>query len=90
MHKKKIVHRDLKPENILFTNSGILKVIDFGTSLKFNKKMTELEGTPYYVAPEMLEGCYDEKCDIWSIGVIFYIILIGSPPFNGNRTNEIL
>ena len=46
-------------------------------------------GTPYYIAPEVIKGAYDEKCDIWSIGVITYIIMSGIPPFNGNSDEEI-
>jgi len=82
-HVNNIVHRDLKPENILFdsklTNSNI-KVIDFGASTKFdhNEMMTKRIGTPFYVAPEiLLKKPYDEKCDVWSLGVIMYILLCG-------------
>ncbi len=84
LHSKNIVHRDIKPENILFDGTGHLKLVDFGTS-KFagKRKMKNTYGTPYYVAPEVLSEEYDIKCDIWSCGVILYILLSGSPPFNG-------
>lgn len=55
-----------------------------------NKKMTHLLGTPYYIAPEVLYGKYTEKCDIWSIGVILYILLSGKPPFNGCNDKEVI
>jgi calcium-dependent protein kinase len=93
-HSKQITHRDIKPENILFLtkepNSGI-KLIDFGLSKKFNhkEKMHSILGTPYYIAPEVLKGDYDCKCDIWSIGSITYMMLCGSPVFNGQSDSEI-
>ena len=84
------MHRDLKPENIIFENldkHSNLKIIDFGTSRKFDpiKKMNKKLGTPYYIAPEVLKENYDEKCDIWSCGVILYILLCGYPPFSGRN-----
>lgn len=87
-HKNKIVHRDLKPENILLEQNkefDQIKIIDFGTSLVYdpNKQLDEKLGTPYYIAPEVLNKNYGEKCDIWSCGVICYILLSGQPPFNG-------
>jgi calcium-dependent protein kinase len=81
-HDQHIVHRDLKPENILLeskaTNAPII-IVDFGTSRVFdpNEKMSKKIGTPFYVAPEILDGIYDEKCDVWSCGVILYIMLSG-------------
>lgn len=91
-HKNNICHRDLKPENILFDNEGRIKVIDFGTAKKVDPEdgMKGVKGTPYYVAPEIISQMkYNEKCDIWSIGVIMYILLTGIPPFNGDSDSEI-
>jgi calcium-dependent protein kinase len=96
IHSNNIVHRDLKPENILLDTkkNNIIKIIDWGTARFFdkdkNKKMNKISGTPYYIAPEVLLEKYDEKCDIWSCGVIMYILLCGYPPFNGETDNEIL
>jgi calcium-dependent protein kinase len=85
---------------------ALLKVIDFGTSRIFDvtQKMNQKFGTvmiefylifthifkPYYIAPEVLKKKYDEKCDIWSCGVILYILLCGFPPFNGENDKEIM
>jgi calcium-dependent protein kinase len=93
-HSNKIVHRDLKPENLLLASqdeNSPIKVIDFGMSRIFNNKqaMFDKVGTAYYISPEVLDGFYDEKCDIWSAGVILYILLCGYPPFNGNDDDEI-
>ena len=92
-HNINIIHRDLKPENILvekeeneegFSN---IKIIDFGTAKIFDKDKSEQKviGTAYYIAPEVLAGKYNEKCDIWSCGVIMYILLCGRPPFGGDE-----
>jgi len=93
-HTNGISHRDIKPENILFESTdqdADIKLIDFGLSRKYNsnEKMHTILGTPYYVAPEVLKGDYDEKCDLWSIGAITYIMLSGEPPFSGKSNNEI-
>lgn len=89
LHSKSIVHRDLKPENLLLDtdNQWDIKVIDFGLSRYFqkDKKMCQRLGTPFYVAPEVLKKKYDEKCDIWSIGIILHILLGGAPPFQGRN-----
>jgi len=96
-HKMNIIHRDIKPENIMITNrekNGCLqvKLIDFGTAKIFEKGHQENKyvGSSYYMAPEIIKRKYDEKCDLWSIGVILYILLTGRPPFDGNDDEEIL
>lgn len=95
LHSRNIIHRDLKPENILLEDaegSLNIKLIDFGAATFFNKhkRLTGKLWTAYYVAPEVLEGAYDEKCDVWSCGVILFILLSGHPPFKGENTGEIL
>ena len=94
-HKQNIVHRDLKPENILLEANkefDQIKIIDFGTSLVYSpeRNLDEKLGTPYYIAPEVLNKNYNEKCDIWSAGVITYILLSGMPPFNGQSDQDIM
>ena len=85
LHKHKIMHRDLKPENIMFESNdpdSILKIIDFGTAKFLNKKkFKRKKGTTYYMSPQVLDGDYTEKCDIWSAGIIFCILLTGIHPF---------
>ena len=93
-HSKGITHRDIKPENILFKSNDTdaeVKIIDFGLSRKYmtNEKMHTILGTPYYIAPEVLKGEYDEKCDVWSVGALTYIMLCGEPAFNGGSNNDI-
>lgn len=96
LHSQNYVHRDIKPENFLLENSGRdapIKVIDFGLAKQFvpgSEKMKTKAGTPYYVAPQVLQGSYDEKCDVWSCGVICYILLCGYPPFYGEGDDDIL
>ena len=102
-HSRGIVHCDLKPDNIIFEapnedndNDDILnlfglKLIDFGLSSRIqkNKKLNNTVGTSYFIAPEILKSEYDEKCDVWSIGVILYYILSGKFPFTGKTNIEI-
>ena len=103
LHSQKIIHRDLKLENILISRTEpinenddskkfyTIKIIDFGTAKKFSKTKSEskLVGTSYYIAPEVLKGKYNEKCDIWSIGVLLYMFIVGKPPFNGLANKEV-
>ncbi|XP_047329805.1 calcium-dependent protein kinase 20-like [Impatiens glandulifera] len=85
-HSLGVMHRDLKPENFLFVNQeeeSQLKAIDFGLSMFFRpgETFTDVVGSPYYVAPEVLRKHYGQECDVWSAGVIVYILLSGVPPF---------
>ena len=96
-HKMNIIHRDLKPENILIVdrdknNYPRIKICDFGTSKMVEKGAVQkkLVGSSYYIAPEVLKKHYNEKCDIWSCGVILYILLSARPPFGGDSDSEIM
>ncbi|MQM14594.1 hypothetical protein Taro_047528, partial [Colocasia esculenta] len=85
-HKQGVMHRDLKPENFLFANkkeNSPLKAIDFGLSVFFKpgEQFSEIVGSPYYMAPEVLKRNYGPEVDVWSAGVILYILLCGVPPF---------
>lgn len=85
-HLQGVVHRDLKPENFLFSSKdehSPLKAIDFGLSdyVKPDERLNDIVGSAYYVAPEVLHRSYGPEADMWSIGVIAYILLCGSRPF---------
>ena len=102
LHANNIIHRDLKLENILLSEiekdykSNLkyfwIKIIDFGTSKIFSKHRKEksIVGSSYYIAPEVLNQCYNEKCDTWSVGVILYMLICGKPPFDGKDDFEII
>ena len=95
-HKMKIIHRDLKPENILVNKNenGFvkIKICDFGTSLCFKRGeiQDKIVGSIYYIAPEVLKKKYNSKCDLWSCGVIMYILLTSVPPFGGTNNQVII
>jgi calcium-dependent protein kinase len=97
MNEQGICHRDWKPENLVFLDrepilKSTLKLIDFGLACKCSKDqvLTTKAGTPYYVAPQVLSGKYDMAADMWSLGVILYVVLCGYPPFYGDTDAEIL
>lgn len=94
MHKSRIAHCDLKPDNFLFLDERMqapVKIIDFGMSkiMKRGKALHTFRGTPYYVAPEVILGDYTEHCDMWSFGVIMFVMLFGYPPFHAETDDDI-
>lgn len=94
LHRQGICHRDFKLENWLYadsSDSARLKLIDFGFSHKFSSgaKMTAVVGSIYYIAPEVWRASYDQKCDLWAVGVMAYELLNGSPPFDGDDDTAI-
>jgi len=93
-HSLGIVHRDLKPENLLYTSKNadsILKISDFGLARFFDSTLMKTScGTPGYVAPEILIGTgYSSSVDCWSLGIIIYIMLCGSPPFYSENNDDL-
>ena len=96
LHKMNIVHRDLKPENMMVSYFNEeeeeieIKLIDFGTACfyKGGKKLTLKVGSPFYIAPEVIKGSDGLEYDVWSCGIILYILLSGLPPFQGKNNKE--
>jgi len=97
LHAEGICHRDLKPENLLFVSRGPvettpLKLIDFGLARRFkaDEALKTSVGTPLYAAPEVIRGLYGAACDLWSCGVILFLLLCGCPPFDGSSPRAII
>jgi len=94
LHNMGIAHRDLKPENVLICGEGdneTIKLADFGFAKHFKEEqMKTALGSPAYAAPELFtEETYNEKVDLWSLGVILYLLLCGEPPFYGDTIKEL-
>ena len=102
LHSNNIVHRDLKLENILISDKEYvemtgeeyfdIKIIDFGNARIFDKNLTgnSIVGSSYYIAPEVFKRNYNRECDLWSAGVILYMLIVGSPPFDGKSDKQIM
>ncbi|CAI5536882.1 unnamed protein product, partial [Closterium sp. Naga37s-1] len=93
-HAIGVMHRDLKPENILLCteeNDVDVKVIDFGVAVFFKPGdvYSDIVGSPLYIAPEVLHEAYGPESDIWSAGVILYVLLAGVPPFRGDSDEAV-
>ena len=87
-HSRGIMHRDIKPENVVVAADGSAKLIDFGLATSSLAPSRKMVGTPYYMAPEVVSGAYTERCDIWSLGVLTYVLLTGYMPFSGGSKDE--
>ena len=97
LHINDIVHRYLKPENCVFESNvkdSPIKIIDFGLARRyyqnsFEPYMSAIVGTPLFIAPEVLRKKYDKLCDLWSVGVIAFVLICGYAPFNGRNNKEV-
>ena len=92
IHSLEIIHRDIKAENFLYSADGSVKLIDFGLAVKLKAKgeiLKDVVGSPHYIAPEMLDRKYSYPADMWSAGVLVYLMLYGRYPFDG-ETDELI
>lgn len=89
-HSKHVIHRDIKPENLLIGHGGLIKIADFGWSVHApSSRRKTLCGTLDYLPPEMIAGReHDASVDIWSLGVLAYELIVGSPPFEAEGHNQ--
>merc|ERR1712106_599079 len=96
LHERSIVFRDVKPENVMLDAQGYIKLVDFGIAKKFAEnecRTYTIVGTLFYMAPELLQGMgYGLDVDIWSLGVMFYELVVGRIPFGDGATtpNEVI
>jgi NIMA (never in mitosis gene a)-related kinase 1/4/5 len=94
MHVKHILHRDVKSQNIFIDDNGVLRLGDFGISRELtstNAKLNTTAGTPYFMAPEVLQGIpYDSKADMWSLGVVAYELITFQKPFEAEQLAQVI
>lgn len=88
-HAMNIIHRDIKPENIMYDANENVRLVDFGLAKQTKAVLDMVAGTPYFMAPEVIDGHYGQKCDIWSLGVVLYMLVSGQLPFNGFSKPEV-
>ncbi|XP_030260401.1 cGMP-dependent protein kinase 2 [Sparus aurata] len=92
LHKKNIMYRDLKPENLMLDVKGYVKLVDFGFAKEMvrGEKTYSFVGTPEYMAPEIIKNQgHDFAVDFWSLGILIYELLVGSPPFSSSEPQKI-
>ena len=92
IHQKNIVHRDIKPENVLFRHKedySSLKLIDFGLATTTMRKDRKSCGSPYYMSPEIINGHFCPKTDVWAVGVILFLMITGKYPFDNEPRTDI-
>lgn len=92
LNRRGFIHRDIKPENICIEKGNTVKLIDFGTGRKFTqgKKLRQVVGTPFYMAPEIFSKSYDERVDMWSLGIVLFILLTGKSPYESSENDLIV
>ena len=93
IHSLSIIHRDVKAENFLFAADGSIKLIDFGLAVRLkhdNEFLKEIVGSAHYIAPEMLDRKYSKSVDIWSAGVLVFLMIHGRYPFDAETDDQIL
>ena len=94
MQDRNILHRDLKLSNIMITMDKQIKIIDFGLAIQlsdFKEEDSTICGTPNYLSPETISGKrFGPMSDLWAIGCILYVMLLGSPPFESSTVNQTL
>lgn len=90
-HGMNIIHRDIKPDNVMYSVDGEVKLIDFGLAKQTATKgevIHAIAGTPYFIAPEVLKKNYQKECDIWSLGVVLFVMMTGAYPFDVTNNNR--